>query len=131
MQSEFLLRRSRDLAAISALTQLGHRTYVVVPCSLDQVNLLPESVNRMFAFQCSPSLVHRARARHTFELSRLVERNSHAVLEVSAARTKSKQLLTNLAADRRAAPSGAAPPRHILTPRVSNPQAASSHPDPA
>ena len=47
---------------------IGHRTYVVVPRSLDQVNLLVETISRMFAFQRSVLLAHSARNRQTFEL---------------------------------------------------------------
>jgi hypothetical protein len=64
----------------------GHRTYIVVPRSLDQVNLFVETVNRTFAFQRSVLLAHSARNRHTFELSRSVERNSHAVPKASTRR---------------------------------------------
>jgi hypothetical protein len=64
----------------------GHRTYVVVPRSLDQVNLLVETVNRTFAFQRSVLLAHSARNRHTFALSRSLERNSHAAPKASARR---------------------------------------------
>src|SRR5260370_8086214 len=40
----------------------------------------------MFAFQRSVLLAHSARNRHTFELSRSVERNSHAAPKASARR---------------------------------------------
>jgi len=60
-------RRENDYRDAEAIE---HRTEDVVPRSLDQVNLLVETVNRMFAFQRSVLLAHSARNRHTFELSR-------------------------------------------------------------
>jgi hypothetical protein len=49
----FVARRS--VASSARTSHVGRRS-----SSLDQVNLLPESANRMFAFQCSLSLGHRA-----------------------------------------------------------------------